>query len=220
MSVVSLSATHGSTSRGERHSPSRQCRELWLSCFFTLGGFRHTQARFLTNLFTKMTLRNIFPTEANTNIADSVGANVSSACHHVAAFFCPPLGPFATFIPYRHPFFVCEQKRYPPLPGTPSLIVKGIPIWITLLFNVRSTPRFPRFFGCVSTPRAKLRVLFVSIGSGPRAFPRAFICPVSFSAIFAVSHRVLSYRSVVRGRIGAETSMRLRSYHHSAWSSC
>jgi hypothetical protein len=67
----------------------------------------------------------------------------------------------------------------------------------------------PLIFSLLSVVSARCGFGFLGVGSPPRAPARKPL----LSAIFGVSHRVLSYRSVVRAGVGAETLTPSRLYH-------
>lgn len=163
---------------------------------------------------------------ANAHIGARVRTGVAIASHNVLSALAPPLFPFAALKPNLHPLLKCKQE-WDAAGSCASLVkdVSGFGRLLGALPSVTLARKSSRFLKICLAPLSVSRGFGRAIGVAPFAHilfalfavssrPRAvsYALPL-LPAIFGFSHWLHSQVAMVRGGIGADTSVPFRLYH-------
>jgi hypothetical protein len=168
----------------------------------------------------------------NPHVANRIWSDVAKPSHAALIQANAALFPFAAIKPDLPPFLECKQERDAALFGLRLLF--DICVFRRLFCTqlIRAPFRYGVASICVlCIPFAAFRLLGFTVfringailcveSFSVCGLPRAIIRPLLLSAIVGVSHWYLSARTVVRGAIGADTSMASRLYHTPLRSAC
>lgn len=162
--------------------------------------------------------------ETNPDVANRVWSRVFMTSHAVLPLANAALLKLAALKPDRPPLVEGKQKLYlTALCGIP-MVVKRIALGVFALLSVRFAGRFLCLLWICDATGAFVRGNLFPVFRVPlplmlpdplrvREMPSTLTRQPLFSAIFGFSHWFRFIRSVVRGGIGADTSVPFRLYH-------
>jgi len=150
---------------------------------------------------------------ANTYVAYRIWSNISIASHAILITAAPALSQMTAFKPNHHP--LCEREQEWDVLAFSSLLmlVERHPMRV---FRFPLCGGFTFLLAVCNRPSLSDRFCLLRVCGTPITHPLAFICASLLSAIFGFSHWFLSYRTVVRGGIGADTLVPSCLYHAQA----